>query len=140
MPYEPDIYEKEDYFEPRRNVICEGCRDWTNTKMIDFGIGPYECHGVCGHHTDVHEATECCECDWYDNPMAWVVLNDEGEKDLLIQMKEHEEPKMGDMVVDLMDFDAHDNNGGEDDLWEWGLEIGICVVEDRTVKSGNKED
>jgi len=48
------------------SYICSICRSPCEGVELDFGIGPYECHGYVGVHRDVHFVSECCEGDVLD--------------------------------------------------------------------------
>ena len=42
-------------------VICAGCMKACDTKVVDFGIGPYDAGGATGIDEQLELVSECCE-------------------------------------------------------------------------------
>lgn len=47
--------------------LCSDCRLPCLPVEEDFGIGPYECHGAKGWHTDLQEVSDCCGAEVVKN-------------------------------------------------------------------------
>ncbi len=55
-----DIDDQDDRFATRE-AWCADCQKLVMTRMVDDGIGPYECHGATGVHSDWIEVCRLCE-------------------------------------------------------------------------------
>lgn len=47
--------------------FCGACGEPCNAEFVDFGIGPYECHGHTGVDTRIEWVSDCCESDVYED-------------------------------------------------------------------------
>ena len=46
---------------------CGDCKEECNAKKVDFGIGPYECHGFRGVDVCIGYVSDCCEGDLFED-------------------------------------------------------------------------
>lgn len=57
-----EIFGRDEASEPPAGTpYCEECGEPCQGQHHDFGIGPYEAHGVRGIHRDVAYVSDCCE-------------------------------------------------------------------------------
>jgi hypothetical protein len=46
-------------------VYCGTCKQVAKLKLVDTGIGAYECHGVRGNDRQLSAVSKCCEDSVY---------------------------------------------------------------------------